>query len=42
MLNTEDIKLLIIHCSDTPDIEDIGASEIHEMHLNFGWDGIVP
>ena len=40
MLNTEDIKLLIIHCSDTPDIEDIGASEIHEMHLNFGWDGI--
>ena len=40
MLNIEDIKLLIVHCSDTPDIEDIGASEIHQMHLKFGWDGI--
>ena len=40
MLKTENIKNLIIHCSDTPDIEDIGALEIHKMHLEFGWEGI--
>ena len=40
MLKTEDIKNLIIHCSDTPDMEDIGALEIHKMHLGFGWEGI--
>ena len=40
MLNPEDIKLLVIHCSNTSDQRDIGASEIHQMHLNFGWDGI--
>ena len=40
MLSPEDIKLLVIHCSNTPDQKDIGASEIHQMHLNFGWDGI--
>ncbi len=40
MLNAEDIELLIVHCSATPDTKDIGASEIHKMHLNFGWDGI--
>lgn len=40
MLHPEDIKLLIVHCSDTPDSEDLGAFEIHRMHLSFGWDGI--
>ena len=40
MLSPDDIKLLIVHCSDTFDTEDIGASEIHKMHLSFGWDGI--
>ena len=40
MLNRKDIRLLIIHCSDTADSEDIGAPEIHKMHLGFGWDGI--
>ena len=40
MLNAENIELLIIHCSDTPDTNDIGASQIHKMHLNFGWEGI--
>tara|TARA_A100001015_G_C14469783_1_gene511252 strand:- start:113 stop:529 length:417 start_codon:yes stop_codon:yes gene_type:complete len=40
MLKSEDIKFLIIHCSDTPDDKNIDASYIHEMHLNFGWDGI--
>ena len=40
MLKPENINFLIIHCSDTPDTENIGASEIHKMHLGFGWDGI--
>lgn len=40
MLRTKDIKYLIVHCSDTPDKENIGASEIHQMHLDFGWNGI--
>ena len=40
MLKPEDIEFLIIHCSDTPDNKNIGASYIHKMHLNFGWHGI--
>ena len=40
MLVYEDIKLLVIHCSDTPDDKDLRALDIHEMHLSFGWDGI--
>lgn len=40
MLDAKDIKFLIVHCSDTPDQEDIGALEIHKMHLGFGWEGI--
>lgn len=39
-LNPEDIKLLIIHCSDTQNNKNINAKYIHKMHLNFGWDGI--
>ena len=39
MLKSDSIKFLVIHCSDTPDQEDIGASDIHKMHC-FGWDGI--
>tara|TARA_B100000886_G_C19999868_1_gene317582 strand:- start:72 stop:479 length:408 start_codon:yes stop_codon:yes gene_type:complete len=40
MLLIKDIKYLVVHCSDTPDNEDIGAIEIHKMHLGFGWEGI--
>lgn len=40
MLEKNKISLLIVHCSDTPDNEDIGAIQIHKMHLGFGWDGI--
>ena len=39
MINDQ-IKLLIVHCSDTPDDIDINARHIHKMHLDFGWDGI--
>ena len=31
--------MLVVHCSDTPDDQLIGAKE-NEMHLGFGWDGI--
>ena len=40
MLKKENIKFLIIHCSDTGDSNNIDASFIHNMHLGFGWDGI--
>ena len=40
MLTHDTIKFLVIHCSDTPDEDDIGAIEIHKMHLEFGWNGI--
>jgi N-acetylmuramoyl-L-alanine amidase len=40
MLKKEDIKYLIVHCSDTPNSENLKATDIHQMHLGFGWDGI--
>jgi N-acetylmuramoyl-L-alanine amidase len=36
----QNINLLIIHCSDTENNQDLKAIDIHKMHLNFGWDGI--
>ena len=40
MLKKTDIKFLIIHCSDTPDEENLRAIDIHKMHLSFGWEGV--
>ena len=40
MLISSKIKLLVVHCSDTKNDQNLSASDIHEMHLNFGWDGI--
>ena len=40
MLKKDDIEFLIVHCSDTPDDQDINAEFIHKMHLDNGWDGI--
>ena len=40
LLAPESIRYLVVHCSATPDDEDIGAREIHAMHLGFGWHGI--
>lgn len=40
MLKKEEIKLLVVHCSDTPDESDVRAIDIHKMHLGFGWQGI--
>ena len=39
MLN-ENIKFLIVHCSDTPNSQNLTAIDIHQMHLAFGWNGI--
>lgn len=35
-----DIKFLVVHCSDTPNSENLNAIDIHKMHLGFGWNGI--
>jgi len=40
MLITKNIELLVVHCSDTPNHQNIGAADIHKMHIGFGWDGI--
>ena len=40
LINKNKIKYLVIHCSDTEDNMDIGAIEIHKMHLKFGWNGV--
>ena len=40
MLISTNIKLLVVHCSDTDNGEDLSALDIHKMHLKFGWDGI--
>ncbi|CAI8378864.1 MAG: N-acetylmuramoyl-L-alanine amidase [SAR116 cluster bacterium MED-G04] len=39
-LSPEMIRYLVVHCSDTPDDEPMNASDIHAMHLGFGWDGV--
>ena len=38
MLKPQDIRYLVVHCSDTDD--SLTARDIHAMHLGFGWDGI--
>ena len=38
ILNTKNVKYLIIHCSDT--VNTLRAIDIHKMHLGFGWNGI--
>lgn len=40
MLIEKKIKLLVVHCSDTENNQDVAAIDIHKMHLGFGWDGI--
>lgn len=40
MLISTNIKLLVVHCSDTSNNKDLGAIDIHKMHLSFGWEGI--
>jgi len=40
MLKKNNIKALVVHCSDTPNEKQINAIDIHQMHLSFGWEGI--
>ena len=40
LLKKENIKFLVVHCSDTSDQENLTAKDIHKMHLMFGWDGV--
>ena len=40
LLDPDAIDMLVVHCSDTPDDQPVGARDIQEMHLGFGWDGI--
>lgn len=40
MLIKNDIAYLVVHCSDTPNTDNLKAIDIHKMHLSFGWDGI--
>ena len=35
------ISLLVVHCSDTPDHKNLTGMDIHQMHLGFGWDGVI-
>ena len=37
-LDPQKIRYLVVHCSDTE--ADLTATDIHAMHLGFGWDGI--
>ena len=40
MLLNKKISLLVVHCSDTPNNQNLSAIDIHKMHLSFGWNGI--
>lgn len=40
MLQADDIRHLVVHCSDTPDDQALCAQDIHVLHLGFGWHGI--
>ena len=40
ILFTEKVKLLVVHCSDTEDSQNLSATDLHKMHLKFGWDGV--
>ena len=40
LLDPDAIDMLVVHCSDTPDDQPVGARDIQEMHLGFGWHGI--
>lgn len=34
------IKYLVVHCSDTPDVRNHNAADIHQWHLERDWSGI--
>ena len=40
ILKPEDVNYLVVHCSASEGDVDMTSSDIHEMHLGFGWHGI--
>lgn len=40
LLNPEDIEYLVVHCSDSPHGRGDGAPDIHQWHIQKGWDCI--
>ncbi len=40
MLEAENIEHLVVHCSDSPDDQDMSLRDIHAMHQGFGWHGV--
>lgn len=34
------ISRIVVHCSDTPNERDVRAADIHQWHIERGWDGI--
>ena len=40
MLIDKNISLLVVHCSDTENNQNLSAVDIHKMHLGFGWEGV--
>lgn len=40
VINEEEIKNIVIHCSATPDGQDFSAEEINEWHKQRGWSEI--
>jgi len=40
MIEKHNVRVLVVHCTDTADDEILTAIDIHKMHLSFGWDGI--
>ena len=39
-MKKEDVKYIVVHCSDSPQGRGDDASSIHRWHLANGWDGI--
>ena len=39
-MNFEDVKYIVVHCSDSPQGRGDNAATIHRWHLEKGWDGI--
>ena len=40
MLIIKNIKLLVIHCSDTKDSQNLSALDLHKMHIEFTKIGV--
>ena len=40
MLIDKKVSLLVVHCSDTENSQNLSAIDIHKMHLDFGWNGV--